>query len=82
MKTNNFLIKFWHNNGRKKDKPIGTMVRIIDRRDGELLMEAEVHVHYKDTFSRKEGRKQAIKKALSHLNLTKEEKREIWEAIL
>ena len=89
MKVGKYTIKWrYHRIGLPSKFDRHTITSIEDLRDfTTCIMECPGHqttqtatCHPRDNFSRDEGRKISLAKAMAALALTKEEKREIWEA--
>ena len=84
MKTDRFIVKFYHNSGNKKDDtPVGTRVVIINRNSEEIITDVTARLYFKDKFSRKAGRKAALKKTFEeHDDLfSRLDRSEIWHML-
>jgi len=83
MKSEHFVIKFYHNSGNKDDMPVGTRVTIENRESGEIIVDHTIKLFHKDKFSRTIGRRNVLTTAfLNNPELfTREQRKEIWEAL-
>ena len=89
MKVGKYTIK-WRHHRKGSMQKMGSYTRsaMINSRDvTTCIIECPGHqttqtatCHPHDNFSRDEGRRISLAKAMAALALTKEEKREIWEA--
>jgi hypothetical protein len=89
MKVGKYTIKWrYHRKTQRSKFDVYTVSSTADTRDiTTCIIECPGHqttqtatCHPSDNFSRDEGRRISLAKAMAALALTKEEKREIWEA--
>lgn len=85
IKTENFVVKFYHNKGDKDKLPVGTTVMILNK-EGHLVAGSTAKLYHKDTFDKKVGRYYAFRKAMNSPFLEgskkKNYRKELWEAFL
>lgn len=78
IKTKKYFIVFGYKTWQSGEKVTDCYIRDVDT--DELLSTGHAICSVKDNFSKEEGRKVALSKAMANLSISKQDRLEIWFA--